>query len=176
MIESSDAPAFRELADRWSKPVLAAVAAELLLRTAIDVGRRNSMFRRCVSCALIGLLIHICCVGAIYAKSNAEKETRQAEKVRAGILKLGVGTEARVSVKLRDKTRVTGYVSEARDGSFVVTDSKTGESTAVDYRDVAQVKGHNLSTGAKIGIGIAIGVGVALLIILLIRLNNEGGL
>jgi hypothetical protein len=49
-------------------------------------------------------------------------------------------------------------------------------ATTVAYTDVTKVKGHNLSTGAKIAIGIGIGVGVVLLILLLKRLDNEGAL
>ncbi len=39
-----------------------------------------------------------------YAGSKAEKETRFAEKVKDGISKLGTGPDARIEVKLRDKT------------------------------------------------------------------------
>jgi hypothetical protein len=59
---------------------------------------------------------------------------------------------------------LTGYVSEIGDNSFAVTDVKTGAITKVAYHDVAQVKGKNLSTGAKIAIGVAIIVGVAILL------------
>ena len=42
---------------------------------------------------------------------------------------------------------------------------KTRAATTVAYGDVTQVKGHNISTGAKIAIGVAIGVGVTLLLL-----------
>lgn len=75
---------------------------------------------------------------------------------------MGVGQTSLVSVKLRDKTRLTGYISEIGDRSFVVTDVKSADATTVAYPDVVQVKGNNLSTGAKIAIAAAIIVGVAI--------------
>ena len=55
------------------------------------------------------------------------------------------------------------------DGSFVVANVKTGGATTVAYADVTRVKGHNLSSGAKVGIGIGIGVGIAIVAYLIVR-------
>jgi len=88
------------------------------------------------------------------------------EKVKVGILKLGTGAEARIAVKLRDKTTVKGYISEASDESFVVVDEKTGTTSRVTYSQVRQVKGNNLSKAVEI----AIGVGVILLPIMIVVL------
>ena len=85
--------------------------------------------------------------------------------MKTGIYKLGAGIDSIVEVKLRDKTKLTGYVAEVSDAGFVVSNPKLGSSTTVAYADVTQVKGHNLSTGAKIAIGVAIGVGIALIIL-----------
>ncbi len=86
--------------------------------------------------------------------------------MKAGIVQLGVGEETYVRVKLRDKTKLAGYISEARAESFVVTDLGTSEATTVAYADVKKVKGHNLSTGAKVAIGAGIVVGVVMLIVI----------
>ena len=132
------------------------------------------MYRKILSVSVFCLLIHpFVCTPAL-ASPDAARRAKVAEQAKAGILKLGVGPEARVSGKLHDKTKFAGYVSKAEESLFVVTDLKTGESTTVTYADVAQVKGHNLSTGAKIAIGIGIGVGATILIILLlISANNS---
>jgi preprotein translocase subunit SecF len=95
--------------------------------------------------------------------TKAEKEAHFAEKVKAGITQLGTGTEARVEVKLRDKTKLKGYIGEASAEQFTVVDAKTGTATIVAYPQVQQVKGNNLSKGAKI----AIGIGVILLPIII---------
>jgi hypothetical protein len=109
----------------------------------------------------------------IAASSRAEKEARFAGKVKLGVEKLGSGRDTRVEVKLRDKTRLKGYVSEIGNNEFVVTDVKTGASNKIAYADVKQVKGNNLSTGAKIAIGIGIGVGLTILVLFIIIAAND---
>ncbi|MEO6050714.1 MAG: hypothetical protein ABIP78_05200 [Pyrinomonadaceae bacterium] len=49
------------------------------------------------------------------------------------------------------------------ENSFVVINEKTASPTEVPYPNAKQVKGNNLSTGAKI----AIGVGIALLVLVI---------
>jgi len=131
------------------------------------------MFKKILTIAIAGLLGQAVCAQPASAASKAEKQVQRAEKVKAGILKLGVGTDARVAIKLRDDVKIAGYISEATDGSFVVTDLKTRASTTVPYGDVTQVKGHNLGTGAKVAIGIGIGVGLTILVVWLIFLNYQ---
>jgi hypothetical protein len=125
------------------------------------------MFRKILTIVLGGLLIQAFCVQPASATSKEEKLAQRTEKVRAGILKLGVGPDARVAIKLRDNVKLAGYISEVKDDSFMVTDLKTRAATPVAYGDVTQVKGNNISTGAKIGIGVGIGIGVAVLVLAL---------
>ena len=123
------------------------------------------MLKKYLSLVLTVLMFQlIFCVQSLSASPPADKQ----EKVKEGISKLGVGKDALVEVKLRDKAILVGYVSEAKQDSFAITDAKTGTATTVAYADVAQVKGHNISTGAKIGIGIAIGFAVTALVIYLV--------
>ncbi len=79
------------------------------------------------------------------------------EMMRAAAQKLGVGRGARVEAKLRDNTKVKGYVSAAGEDSFIVTDPKTGATQTVAYADVTQVKkpGGGLSTRTWVIIGAA---------------------
>ena len=129
------------------------------------------MLKRICSVALAALLLQAVAAPAL-AKSAAEKESKRAEKVRTQLLKLGTGSDARVKLELRDKTRLEGFVSEAGAESFVVVD-RAGVATTVAYPQVGKAQGHNLSTGAKIAIGIGIGAGVTLLIILLIAASDD---
>ena len=124
------------------------------------------MFRKALSLVLVGFLFGVAGLRLAYAGAKEEKETRLAEKVKEGISKLGTGVEARVEVKLRNKTKLKGYVSEASEDSFVIVDEKTGTTSTVSYAQVKQVKGKNLSTAAEI----AIGVGVILLPIVIVLL------
>lgn len=118
------------------------------------------MTKKLLSLTLALLLAHVCAAVAS-AKPKAEKEAEQAAKVRQGIIKLGTGERALVKLKLRDGTRLEGFVAAADDASFTVVSAKTGAAAVVAYRQVGQVKGNNLSTGAKV----AIGVGIAVLLI-----------
>lgn len=129
------------------------------------------MFKRNLTLMLVGALIFsLSAAPMTLAKSKPEKEAEFAAKVKTGIAKLGTGPEARLTVKLRDKTKLSGYVSRIGDEFFVIADAKTGANTEVPYPNVTQVKGNNLSTGAKIAIGVAIGVGVTFLALYLIYL------
>lgn len=122
---------------------------------------------------MLGLVLVSCTVSVQPASGANSKpgEARLIQKVRSSVLKLGVGPDARIEVKLRDRTRLSGFVSQAGPDSLGIASETTGAITGVSYADVTQVKGHNLSTGAKIGIGIAIGFAVVALIIYL----NTGG-
>lgn len=129
--------------------------------------------KKLLTMIVVGLVLGAISVRPVAASSNAEKEVRFAGKVKTGIEKVGSGRDTRVEIKLRDKTRLKGYVSEIGDNEFVVTDAKTGASNKVAYANVAQIKGNNLSTGAKIAIGIGIGAGITILVVLLIIANSD---
>ena len=129
------------------------------------------MFKKPLAMVLAGLLFTtVLGAGTTSANSTTERQARFTEKVRLNIAKLGTGSQALVAIKLKDKTKVAGYISEVRENSFVVVHPKFGTVTSVNYADVAQARGNNLGTGAKIAIGIGIGA-AAVLIILLIYLG-----
>ena len=128
------------------------------------------MIKKLLALALALLMINLGGMTQAFAASKEEKEARFAEKVKTNVLKLGIGQAARVEVKLRDKTKLKGYISAADAESFTVTDTKTGIATTVGYPQVKSVKGNNLSTGAKI----AIGVGIAATILFIILWYTTG--
>jgi hypothetical protein len=125
------------------------------------------MFKKVLSLVLAGSLMGAFGISPAYADSKKDNEARFTEKVRAGVSKLGIGEAARVDIKLRDKTRLKGYIKEAGADSFVLIDAKTGTATTIAYPEVTQVKGNNLATGGKIAIGVGIALGVLLLIYLI---------
>ena len=122
------------------------------------------MFKKLLSLSLVALLINLAGMTPAYAASKEEKQARFAGKVKESVLKLGTGEAARVKVKLRDKTKLEGYISAADEERFTVTDS-TGIATTVAYPQVKSVQGHNLSTGAKIGIGVGIAAAIIFIIL-----------
>jgi hypothetical protein len=129
------------------------------------------MLKKLCSVVLSALLLQATAVTAV-AATKAEKEARRAEKVRTQLAKLGNGSDARIKLELRDKTKLEGLVKEAGADTFALTD-RSGKTITIEYSQVSKAKGHNLSTGAKIGIGIGIGAGVTLLIILLIAASDD---
>lgn len=98
--------------------------------------------------------------------SRAQGAGGAAERARAGVMKAGVGRKARVEVRLRDETKLKGYVSEAGADSFTVTDAETGAARAVAYSEVAQFKrqggGLSPTTKALIWGGVAAGAAITL--------------
>ncbi len=103
-------------------------------------------------------------VSSVYAGSKEEKEARFTERVREGIGKLGTGTEARVEVKLRNNTKLKGYVSQSNTESFTVVDAN-GVATEVAYPQVKQVKGNNQFPSKNVGAAIAVGIVVVAIIL-----------
>src|SRR5262249_7076173 len=97
---------------------------------------------------------------------QTDGQAQHKAKVKKAVSKLGVGKDARVTVKLHNGRKIEGSVHEIRDDAFVVAESSTGSTMEVAYGDVNQIKGHNLSTGAKIAIGV--GIALAVLAILVI--------
>ena len=121
------------------------------------------MTRKLLTLALAGLLLHLCAAAPARAATKEEKAARFAEKVKEGVQRLGTGEAARIEVKLRDKTRLKGYVSQIGEESFSVTDA-SGKTTSVAYAQVRQARGHNLTTGQKWMIGVGIALAVVLII------------
>jgi hypothetical protein len=135
------------------------------LITPLSTGKGELMLKKWLSLMLVSALtLTLAFNGSAAVSAKTAKEAKQAEKIKAGIAKLGVGRDARVKLKLKDQTKLSGFISEARAESFVVTDLETGASTRVAYPDVAQVQGHNLSKGAKIAIAVGIVAGVILVL------------
>jgi hypothetical protein len=124
------------------------------------------MIKKLTVLVLASLLLQAAYVQPAAAKPKPEQDAQLAQKVKAGIARLGTGPQARIELKLRDDRKLKGYVSEVKEDGFIVTDPKTGAQTQVAYPQVKVAKGNNLSEAAKFAIGaaaiIAIGVIVAL--------------
>jgi len=109
------------------------------------------MIKKCMALVLVCSLLQIASIVAL-AKTNPESEAQNIAKLRTAILSLGVGPNAHIKIKLRDKTKVEGYLKEANDDHFVIADSRTKTDRSLTYPQVQSVHGNNLSTGAKIAI------------------------
>ncbi len=135
---------------------------------------------------LVGSLISLGCVRGVNAQTqdpgSAQKETKHARKARQIISSLGVGPDALVKLKLRDKTELKGYVSKKAEQDFVVTDTTTGVETTVTYEQVQKIDKwqavktlikRDLSSpgrmAKKVAIGAAIAAGAGIVVCLIAR-------
>ena len=118
------------------------------------------MWRRLFSIALAVLIFHAGNSLLIHDVALANQADANAEKVKAAVAQRVTGPKAKVTVKLKDKTKLKGYISNASGDSFTLSDTKSGQVRTFAYTDVLQVKKQGgMSLAAKIGIGVGVGVG-----------------
>jgi hypothetical protein len=105
--------------------------------------------------------------GAV-AFAAQQRDDAEVEKVRIKVAKQGLGDKARVTVRMKDGTKVKGFISQAGTDEFTVRDRKTGQPTLIRYNDVAKVennRGHSTLRNILIGVGIGVGAFLALIAI-----------
>jgi hypothetical protein len=129
-------------------------------RTALNKNKikEKFMIKKCLSAAFIGLLLFSANLQSISAQTNTGSNAAAVAKLKANVTKRGTGEKARVNVKLLNGTKMKGFISQAGEDSFTLTDPKTKQTSILAYSDVAQVKGTGLSTTSKILIGVGVGV------------------
>ena len=127
------------------------------------------MLRKTLS-VLLALSLWCCTSRLVLAQTSATpkpaptstnanpKQGKFAERVKAHIAKLGTGPGARIELRLRDKTKVKGYVNYVDEDHFVVADDQTGITTRMTYAQVIQIKGENFNRDKQIAIGIVLGL------------------
>lgn len=118
------------------------------------------MLKNCTSLMLSCLLLGALSLRAASAEPAAGKDSPTPGQIKQKLTRLGTGEKARVTVKLKSGTKLKGYVDQLGEDSFTLKAEKPETTTTVAFADVEQLKGHNLSTGAKIAIGAGIGVAV----------------
>jgi hypothetical protein len=74
------------------------------------------------------------------AQAQTSRDAELAAKARAKVARIGVGQNTKVEVKLRDQSRIKGYISEVQQDSFSVVERETGVSRSVAYADAMEVK------------------------------------
>ena len=133
------------------------------------------MIKKYLSIALICWILVTANSMLISAQSQADKTASSIAKVKAAVLKRKTRKNKRVKVIMLNGTDLKGYISQAGQDSFELTDSKTKQSSSIFYRDVKKVRGNGLSKTAIISLG---GIGAAAAVVLYIVLApicNEGG-
>jgi hypothetical protein len=109
------------------------------------------------------------------AAQQGSVDARQIARIKADVTKRGTGERAKVTVELRNKTAVKGYINRAGTDDFVVNDTVTNRETTISYSDVEKVSGPGLSPKAKMEIGLGIGLGIVIVVAALIGTHLPSG-
>jgi hypothetical protein len=139
----------------------------LLSKVVPSPSEEREMFKNLLSVALGVLLLGMTTPVPSLAQSPAEKE--QADKIRAKVTRLGTGKRARVEIKLKDNTRLKGYIGQIAEEKFALVDPKHGTVTPVPYDQVQQIKNTNLSGWYALAIAPAIIGGLLAVVALALR-------
>lgn len=116
------------------------------------------------------------CLG-IGATAFGQTTDQREEKARQAAAKVGTGSNAKVDVKLRDGSKLKGYITSVNSDSISLVDDKGGATRDVRFADIQEIKKRGgLSTGAKIAISTAVAGTAAIVFgIFLVRCRNELG-
>lgn len=135
------------------------------------------MHRKFIALVLVALLAQAGSINATPLSTGRPviQDAPATEEMKVKVSRAGVGEKARVTVKLKDGTKIKGYVSQAREEEFVVRDRKTDEPTIIRYQDVTKIennRGHSTAKAAAIGIGAGVGAVFLVLGILFATVND----
>ena len=124
------------------------------------------MFTKYLTVILI-ILLMIVQSTTVFAQTRTAEEVENQAKLQAKISKIGVGKDSGIIVKLKDGTKLNGYVSARDDNGFDLTD-KSSVVKNIKYSEVAGVQDkklpRSLTTALGVGLGIAAAIGLILLI------------
>lgn len=109
------------------------------------------------------------------ASQNAQLAFAQTG-VRDTLSKIGTGEKARVSVRLRDKTVIKGYVVRVENTGFVLKETPANQERTLDFNEVESVKKAGKSTGKKVAIWSAVGIGVLAAVFAIGAKATSGGI
>lgn len=127
------------------------------------------MFKKLLSIALTSLLVSMITAVPASAQSQAGSETQQAEKIKGRVTRLGTGKRARIEIKLKDNTKLKGYIGGIAEEQFTVVDPRHGTVTPVPYNQVQQIKNTNHSGVYALGFAAGIIGGVIILVLASLR-------
>lgn len=115
---------------------------------------------------LVAVMLLLVTVPHPAVAGQTSNQAPTVEAVKSKIARLGIGAKAKATIRLKNGTKVKGYVAQAGEDDFVIRDRKTDAPTTIRYADVLKVeenRGH--STARNVAIGVAAGVGAVLAVI-----------
>jgi hypothetical protein len=132
------------------------------------------MLRTLLSFVLVGLLTLGLNTAPVMA-AQGNDDAKAVDNLRLKVAKVGVGEKARVTVRMKDGTKIKGIITQAGTDDFSVRDGKTGDPRIILYRDVARIednRGHSTLRNVLIGVGIGAAAVVAFIAIVFASLND----
>lgn len=125
------------------------------------------MIKKCLSFALVCLLLLSCGSSFVSAQARTDDNASSVAKIKQKVVERGTGKSNPVEVKMSDGTSRRGYISQAGENSFTLTDSETGQAVSIGYNEVARVK-YRASKAEKITARIIAGAAAAAAVVLVI--------
>lgn len=117
---------------------------------------------------VLALLLMLVPVAQVAAQKQKQTLTEKSvERARKSVARMGVGSRAKATITLYDRTKVKGYIYSVGDDDFVVRDSKTDSPTTVRYADVMDVNDKS-NNNLLIGL-VAAGVGATIFAVVATR-------
>ncbi|HEX6126628.1 MAG TPA: hypothetical protein VFZ23_14740 [Pyrinomonadaceae bacterium] len=113
------------------------------------------MFIKTSTVFLVAVMLLLVNVDLIMGQQSPVERDR---RVKAQVNKAGAG--GKVTVYLKDGTKIRGSIGQILDDSFDVTLNNQTQSSIISYRDVEKVKRRGWSTTAKVVVGGLIGATV----------------
>jgi len=119
------------------------------------------------SAIFLAALMLLANVDVIVGQQSAVELDR---RVKAQVNKAGAG--AKVTVYLKDGTKIRGSIGQILDDSFDITLNNETQSSIISYRDVQKIKRRGWSTTAKVAVGAVVGA-AALVGLLIVTLSAD---
>jgi hypothetical protein len=121
-------------------------------------GKGTKTLKRILAAGLAALVINLTCLAPVALAQQSKAQDKAAHKNMKYLKRLKKwAKDDPVAVKLLDGTVVKGYLTEATDDHFVVTDRKTAQSTTINYDQVKDI-GVGFGKKTKIALGITAGI------------------
>jgi uncharacterized membrane protein len=133
------------------------------------------MIKKYSSITLICLLLVTANFSLMTAQTQTDETASSIAKVKAAVLKRKTGKNKRVQVIMQNESELRGYISQAGEESFELTDSKTKQSRSIFYRDVKKVRGTGLSKTVITSLAVVGTVAAVVLYVVIAPICNEGG-
>lgn len=96
---------------------------------------------------------------SVSAQTATDKDSRLVLNIKNTVAKVGTEPNRKIKVKLKDGTKLKGYITEIKDDYFALLDDKSGKVISVQYLQAVEAKRDGLPkyATALIGAGVLLG-------------------